>query len=400
MAWGDSALLGFGAMVLAFGVYCATYSVDFPVYHRIATQIARGDYEIYPTAVYAADALPPHGFRYAPAIAFLFVPFAWLPLGAAAFLFFMLKVGAVAYVGSVVGRRVGDSTATGTLMLTSLLLAAGYIIEEFHYGNFHFFCIAMMVFAFDSAEAGRVVKPAAALGIAIASKLTPVLLLAYFAWRRRFRLCAATLLVLAVIALLPALVVGFRTNSHLLRGFVAYALEKVEEGDNYALRGLFLRMGLSHGTVAWLWPFTVFAGAVVVVAALWRNPTTPTTRWLEFCVVLTAMLLASPHTQRRYFIALYVPIMALLALIRSGGDRPDATLIRVALAMTAAIGTVLPLLFAGRRLALLYQAYSPHFFGALVMLIALVLVAVRMKATELHDANAAVSVRCQDVVKR
>jgi hypothetical protein len=60
----------------------------------------------------------------------------------------------------------------------------------------------------------------------------------------------------------------------------------------------------------------------------------------------------------------------------------------------------LPLVFAGRRLALVYQAYSPHFFGALVMLIALVLVAVRMKAAELHDANAAVSVRCQDVVKR
>jgi hypothetical protein len=36
MAWSDSAVLGFGAMLLAFGVYCATYSVDFPVYHRIA----------------------------------------------------------------------------------------------------------------------------------------------------------------------------------------------------------------------------------------------------------------------------------------------------------------------------------------------------------------------------
>jgi hypothetical protein len=171
-------------------------------------------------------------------------------------------------------------------------------------------------------------------------------------------------------------------NNHLLKGFATYALEKVDEGDNYALRGLLLRMGLSSGAVTWLWPLTVLTGTVVVVAALWRTPTTPETRLLEFCVVLTAMLLASPHTQRRYFIALYVPIVALLALMRTGWNKPEANLVRVALAMTAAVGTVLPLLFAGRRLALVYQAYSPHFFGALVMLVALVLVAVRMKAAQ------------------
>jgi hypothetical protein len=177
-------------------------------------------------------------------------------------------------------------------------------------------------------------------------------------------------------------------------------LQKVDEGDNYALRGLLLRMGLSHGTVAWLWPVTVFAGAVGVVAALWRSPTTPTTRWLEFCVVLTAMLIASPHTQRRYFIALYVPIITLLALVGRGRKPPEAHCIRVALAITAATGTVLPLVFAGRRLALVYQAYSPHFFGALAVLIALVFVAVRMKATERHDANATVSLLRHSVDNR
>jgi hypothetical protein len=145
---------------------------------------------------------------------------------------------------------------------------------------------------------------------------------------------------------------------------------------------LLLRTGLSAAAVTWVWVLTVLTGTVVVVVALWPNPVAPTTRLLEFCVVLTAMLLASPHTQRRYFIALYVPILALLALMRTDRNLPEAHLIRVALAMTAAIGTVLPLLFAGRRFALEYQAYSPHFFGALVMLVALVLVAVRMKSTE------------------
>ena len=369
-------------MLLGFGIYCATHSVDFPVYHRAAAQIVRGDYEIYPTAVYGAGVVPPHGFRYAPAIAFLFVPFGLLPLEAATFLFFTLKVGAVVYVGSVVARHAGSSTSTRTLMLASLLLAAGYVLEEFRYGNFHFFSIALMVFAFDSAGSGRVVRPAVALGIAIATKLTPVLLLAYFAWRRRFALCVVTLVVLVIIAILPAFVVGHRMNTHLLVGFAKYALQKIDEGDNYSVRGLILHTGLSSGAVTWVWLLTVLAGTVVVVVALWPEPVAPATRLLEFCVVVIAMLLASPHTQRRYFIAVFVPMMALLALMGGDWDLPEAGLIRVALAMTAAIGTVLPLLFAGRRLAMLYQAYSPHFLGALVMLVALVRVAMRMKSTE------------------
>jgi hypothetical protein len=266
------------------------------------------------------------------------------------------------------------------LMLAALLVAIGYVIEEFHYGNFHFFCIALMVFAFDSAESGRVIKPAAALGIAIAAKLTPVLLLAYFAWRRRFKLCIATLVALSIIAILPAFLVGFRMNNHLLHGFGRYALQKIDEGDNYALRGVLLGTGLSSAAVTWAWLLTVLIGAVVAVVALWPTPVAPATRFLEFCVVLIAMLLASPHTQRRYFIALYVPIMALLALMRAGRTRIEAHLIRAALAMVAAMGTALPLLFAGRKLALVYQVYSPHFLGPLLMLVALILVAARMKA--------------------
>jgi len=379
---GGKALVVSAALVAGFGAYCATHSVDFPVYHRAAAQIARGDYEIYPTAVYGGGVAPAHGFRYAPAIAFLFLPFGWLPLGAAAFSFFVLKVAAVVYVGVVVGRYVEHSTPIATLIAVSLLLAGGYVIEEFRYGNFHFFCIALMVLAFDAAESGRVVRPAVALAIAIAAKLTPVVLLAYFAWRRQFRLCAATVLALLIVGILPAFVVGYRMNNHLLEGFARYALQKIDEGDNYALRGLLLGTGLPPAAVTWVWVLTVLAGALVVVVALWPTPVTPQARFMEFCVLLIAMLLASPHTQRRYFIALFVPILALVALMRTSRP-PNDRLIRAALTVTAAVGTVLPIVFAGRRFALAYQVYSPHFLGPLLMLVALVLVAARMKSLDI-----------------
>jgi hypothetical protein len=183
-------------------------------------------------------------------------------------------------------------------------------------------------------------------------------------------------------------------NTHLLEGFARYALQKIDEGDNYSLLGVILRTGLPSGAATWVWLLTVVTGTVVVVVALWPEPVAPATRLLEFCVVVIAMLLVSPHTQRRYFIALFVPIMALLALKKTDGNLPEAALTRVALAMTAVIGTVLPLLFAGRRLAMLYQANSPHFLGALALLVALVGVAMRMKSTEPLQKSARID-RCR-----
>jgi hypothetical protein len=212
-------------------------------------------------------------------------------------------------------------------------------------------------------------------------------LLAYFAWRRQFRLCAATVLVLLIVGILPAFVVGYRMNNHLLEGFGKYALQKIDEGDNYALRGLLAGSGLSSAAVTWVWVLTVLAGAVAVVVALWPAPVTLPARFLEFCVVLIAMLLASPHTQRRYFIVMFVPILALLSLMRTGRHPPNERLIRVALAVTAAVGTVLPIVFAGRKFALAYQVYSPHFIGPLLTLVALVLVAARMKSMDEKEAG-------------
>jgi hypothetical protein len=46
----------------------------------------------------------------------------------------------------------------------------------------------------------------------------------------------------------------------------------------------------------------------------------------------------------------------------------------------AAPATVLPLVFGGRRLALLYEAGSPYFFGTLIVFGVLVMMTRRRKA--------------------
>jgi len=386
-----------GVLLVGFARECAIHSVDFPVYHRTARQLIAGNFELYPTAVYDGGPMPAHEFRYAPVIAFLFVPFGFLPLELAALVFFILKVAACVYIAAVVARHAGLSAAHRNLLLLALLLVGGYVVEEFRYGNAHFFCVALMVLAYDAAESGRVMTSAVALAVAIATKLTPIALLGYFALRRRWVLCLATAAVLVALALLPAVVVGIDANARLLKGFSVYAMQKIDEEDTNALRGVLVRYltpahgadahhlettslaSLSPNTVTVIWVLSVMGLGLVGLAVIRPDVDDPIVRLLEFSLVLTGMLLASPHTQRRYFVALYVPVIALVALMVRYPESRQRRTILAGLAAVAATSTVLPLVFGGRALALAYEAASPYFFGTAVLFGVLVAVTARLK---------------------
>lgn len=374
--------------------------VDLPVYHRVAREMIAGDFTIYPAAVYDGTPMPPHGFRYAPVIAFLMMPIGWLPLEAAALLLYALKLGAAVYMASVVARRTGISPEHRGHLIAAFLIVGGYVAEEFRYGNVHFLTVAAMVFAFDTAESGRTLAPALALGLAIATKVTPLALLGYFAVRRRVAVCVATVVVLAGLASAPAAWMGIETNARLLRAFSTYAVQKVDEQDNYALRGVLVRhlttvhagdvshlaasvADLSPAAVTAMWLFGVAAIGIAGLVVIVPDSRDPAVRLLELSIVLTGIALAAPHTQRRYFVSLFVPALVLLAVF--GARRPDRLARRVmwaGIAALAASGTVLPLLFGGRRLALLYEAASPYFFGTLVLFAALVAVTARLKRAD------------------
>jgi len=386
-------------LLVLLGREAATRSIDFPVYHRAARQVIAGHYEFYPVEAYGGTPGRSQGFRYPPAIAFLFAPFGWLPLEAAALAFFALKLAAVWYIGATIARHAGLSEGRWQVCLIAFLIVGGYIVEEWRFGNIHFLIVALMVFAYDRAEAGSVLLPAVALAVAIAIKLTPVALLGYLAFRRRGAVCLVTTAILALLIVAPAAVMGPAVNARELRAYATYAAEKVDEDDdNYALRGVLVRYltpdheGLAHieasvadlprPVVNGIWLVGVLGLGLAGLAAVWREDDDPVVRLLEFSIVLTGIVLASPHTLRRYFVALYVPAVALLALLMRRPAPPDRRSILIALLAIAAPATILPLLFAGRRLALLYEAGSPYFFGTALLFVVLVMMTVRRKAAD------------------
>ena len=374
----------------------ATRPTDFPVYHRAARQVIEGHYEFYPVEAYGGTPGPSQGFRYLPAVAFLFVPLGWLPLEVAALAFFALKFAAIWYVGATVARHAGLSEGPWPVVLIAFLIVGGYFVEELRFGNVHFLVIALMVFAWDRSEAASVLLPAAALAVAIAIKITPAVLLGYWIFRRRAAVSLMTVAILAFLIIAPAAVMGSAANARELRAYATYAAEKIDEEDNYSLRGVLVRYltpghedahhveanvaDLSPSVVNGIWLVGLLGVGLAVLAAVWREDNAPVVRLLEFSIVMTVMVLASPHTQRRYFVALYVPAVALAALLARRPVPPDRRSIQIALLAIAAPATILPLVFAGRRLALIYEAGSPYFFGTALLFVVLVMMTMRRKA--------------------
>jgi alpha-1,2-mannosyltransferase len=377
------------ALVAAFGWYCAARSIDFPLYHQAGVQILQGDYELYPPGVYdGLTPVPRHGFRYAPGIALLFVPFALLPLEAAAFAFFALKLAAFIATFMLIAPLVDMRGRVGPLILAALLVAGGYVVEEFRNGNAHFLVTWLMVLAFARAERGESLVPGTALALAIATKIAPLGQLAYFGLRRAWTLCATTVIVLTAIWLIPSALWGFSTTMHLTGGFVRYTFLKADEPlpmRNYSLRGALIKLAsgwLSPDAITAIW---ICAVVVAVVACLWvmgAAKVQPGRRALELALIVTAMPLLSPQTQRIHFSSLAVPAAILWALIRLDRTLPFRRFAIAALGVNAAVATFLPVVLPSRRLARAYIDLSPYTFATLGLFMALLVTAIGLKNRE------------------
>jgi hypothetical protein len=392
--------LGVAAVSAVLGVLAwqaAANPIDFHVYRDTAVRILNGDWNLYPTDYDGPEPVSGHRFRYAPAIGILFLPLGLVPLKAGALAFFALKILALLYMASVVTRSTTIASGLAKSALLPAVLVAGYLADEFTKGNFHFLVVALMVLALDGARRGQRVLPAAALAVAIASKITPLMLLAYFVLKRRMAVAGLTLAMLAVAYLLPAPSIGFAANNRLFGDFARYAAQKVGEDGNYSLMGALVRhlgddpdrdpkypdTSLTHlpDSVIWiLWIGLFLTGAGFLAVVFARGRIGAAGDMLDLALILTAILLASPHTQRIHFSALFVPAAVLSARLRKDPSMPLARAGRVALAATAGASTILPAVLGSRERALAYEASSPYFFATLMLFAVLAALALRQRA--------------------
>lgn len=289
-----------------------------------------------------------------PIMALILRPFAELPplIGSIAWFYFkaLLTVLAVGWVLRLLDTPSRPFPLWGQGL--AVLLALRPIEGDLVHGNVNLFIMFLVVAVLYALTCRRGLLAGLTLGLAIACKVTPALIVPYLVWKRAWAALAGTAAgLLLFLWLVPGLVLGWTENQDYLATWwrnmvVPYALEgKVTtEHQNQSLPGLLHRLLTDSASVAtyeedeyvvlerhnvttlnprhvgWL-----VKGCAVLfgLLVLWRcrAPLGEAPAWplvAEFGIIVLGMLLFSERTWKHHCVTLLIPFAVLTYAATSG----------------------------------------------------------------------------------
>ncbi|MFY9610058.1 MAG: glycosyltransferase family 87 protein [Blastocatellia bacterium] len=407
-------LLSLGLIIIAIlGLVFTRNLIDFPVYYAAGRSLLNGRSDLYSPDFAAGRVMD---YRYPPFFLLALAPLWLMPYAGAAYIWFLLQVSQIIGCVVVLRRVLGAAQLTWKIWLISALGVGQYYVMVLHYGNAHLIALFLLFAAFYCAFKNKKLRGAAAMSLAITIKLTPVLLLPFFALRRKrdFLLLVGALLI--AVNLSPAAYFGFNQNGELLRTWYNHVIADQEFHEtngpiNLSLKGQLRRyftqvdygqridgdvqypainvasMSAQQTDAVWMIiAAIVFASALAVV---WKSSrrrlngcgagkagatTEKGNGWcvdraaLEFGLMICVGLLVGPLTSKIYFIALLWPIVCLSSFTATKATAAARFGYRVLL-LISALNCVLPLL-PGRQLQRLLLVLGVDFFVNCLLLAA------------------------------
>jgi hypothetical protein len=229
------------------GLVLIRRSVDFPVYYLAGRSLLRGSIDLYSPGFSGG---PLQDYRYPPVFVLIFSPLSTLPYQFAAYLWYSLSVGGV--IMSVValrrfiehGQLVAGShkIVLAEVWIIALLTTGPYFVLALHYGNVHPIVIVLLFGSFYLALRNRSAVAGLLMALAVTIKLTPLVILPYFALKRQWKFLCAVGVFLVAINLLPAVYFGPRKNWELLQTWyhhvvVNQGFHELNTAVNLSLKG-------------------------------------------------------------------------------------------------------------------------------------------------------------------
>jgi hypothetical protein len=305
--------------------------IDFKAYYIAADMLRQGkdfyDVEQQSREVLARGLpLNESFYIYPPLLAILFVPLTILPMNTAAQVWFFLNV--TLYGASLLvlckavdlGRRSRNLPLLWTLAF--LFPPALYTIYK---GQVNILLLLLLALTCWLYTKGSQRLAGAALGVAIMVKIVPILLLPYFAWRRQYTLCLATVVTISLIGVLGLMVVGIDPHLTYISSVLPSLAQPRPNPSNQSLGGffslLFIENAYTDNLVSnlALWKtltasFTV--GAILGVVMLCsRQQVRPQREKLELGLLITTMPLVANIAWVDMLVILVLPYAILFAHI-------------------------------------------------------------------------------------
>jgi hypothetical protein len=311
-----------------------------------------------------------------PMMALLLYPLALLPPLAGALLWYAIKSVAVVLAAIWTFRMIEAPERPFPVWAKGLvlLLALKPILGDLMHGNVNLFILFLVVGALYAFHQRRDWLAGSVLALAIACKVTPLLFLPYFVWKRAWKTVGGFALGLVCsVFLVPGGLLGWKENTQLLESWAQqmanpYLLDGTvlyTQHANQSLPALVLRLTtaspssityvdgqltpagyhnvLEIGGRAADW---VIRGCMAIFAALvvWSCRTRLTERddWrlpAEFSLVILGMLLFSERTWKHHCVGLLLPFAVLVYVLAADRefDRRLRTWLFVTVGMAAAL---------------------------------------------------------------
>lgn len=344
-----------------------------------------------------------HEYPNPPVMAIILRPFAALPPLAGALAWFYLKVTMAALAAVWVFRLVaplGESIPDAAKAV-AVLLALPPVLGDLSHNNVNIFVLFLVAGCLEAFRRGWDLTAGLVLALAVACKVTPLLFVGYFAWKRSWKVLAGCAAGLALwLAVVPGAAFGWDRNGELLRDWYKLMVERpvlkgeiTTEHPNQAVPGFVYRL-FTHSPsfvaypdniptpaeyhnvadvgrpAAWWVVKGLTAAFGLAVMFLCRRPVTrdPASRggWVfaaECSLIVLGMLLFSERTWKHHAVTLLLPFAVLAYGVFAPGF---GRRLRSTLAGTlAAVGllTVVPGLLPTRAadLAMVYGTHTAAF---------------------------------------
>jgi len=318
-----------GLALVALGHLCAAHGGDFRAFYDAGEAALRhGD-------VYAQGPRMRMNVFYAPTFSLIVMPLTLLPPYLAAWIWYLLKLAAVAFLARWVYEAVRAEApdqpprARAACVALPFVVALNPVMSDFRLGQANLFVLLFTVLAVRSLERRRPVRGALYFSLA-AVKITPLALLPWLVLRRQWRFFGGLLLVGA--AWLAALAAwwGPARVPELFREWVRVTAtrkavpEIVAFFENQSLQGVAARLArllpaleqplLGVAAYQWIWIVGCAAICAVLVLAAARDRFRPALPTEEFALASLLMLLASSDSRWAHHVQLLVPLAVLAAL--------------------------------------------------------------------------------------
>ena len=289
-------LVAAGAVLFFFLQRRPTSMVDFEVNYMAGQRLLWGE-TLYRTVDGHFQ------FKYPPFAAALYLPLALLPLAVAKAIWFLLSLGAAAFIFVTAYRLLSPPLA---VRIVAPLLLARYFLRELELGQINALITAGLLLMVrilvkrepESARGADEWRAGALWGLVCALKPYALIFLPYFGLKKRFRTLAAGGVTLAAAFFLPAAYFGWRGNLTVhqewiqsLRGSTPPLLASQ---DNVSLLGFFAKWTGQAGLATLLYVLSLSALAAFVLVLIARGTGLRQAGRLEACLLLLLIPLVSP----------------------------------------------------------------------------------------------------------